>query len=129
MPAITSIVIADGQATPVNHTFEVGNAQAGTVPALFRDVAEGLPRAMPTITAAVRRTDAGTTKCSLKIRVPHVNEVSGNSEVTHTEYVDIVFSLPELSTLGQRQDVLAYARNLLGHALIVDMVEDLSPAY
>lgn len=128
MSQITDIVLADGQTTPVNRTFSVVTAQSGTqIPAEWADRSGGLILGYTGLTMSVRKTTNSSYKVQIKVTDPELNAV--DNTLIHTSLVNIEFVLPKSTTLQNRKDILAYAKNALSAAAIVDAIHNLSPAY
>lgn len=133
MAAIATLSLLDGQPTPVSHSFAPVTIDRAGV-AHFADRSGGIALGYPYITLLVRQpTKASrTTKVTGKVMVP-VLEVTSPSTATGiqpqpTKAFDELFSfdfvLPERSTAAQRKDILAYAKNLLAHAVVTNAVVD-----
>jgi hypothetical protein len=129
MPAITSIILADGQNTPVNKTFEVVTAQQGAdAPAVWAERSGGTYASFKNMTMSVRRAQNSTsTKVVLRIKDPTVDPVTGAVKLNTLVAID--FTLPDAANLQNRKDILAYAKNLLANAVVADAVHNMSPAY
>jgi hypothetical protein len=129
MSAITNINLADGQATPVNKVFEVVTAQQGAdAPAIWAERSGGTFASFKNLTMSVRRAQNSTsTKIVLRIKDPTVDPVTG--AVKYNTLVALDFTLPDSANLQNRKDILAYAKNVLANAMVVDAVHNMSPAY
>lgn len=134
MAAVTAITINDGAATPVAHTFDpTGPDDKGVQH--YEDRVGGVALGMPRI--AISKTDprgAGTVyRVKANIDLPVLETATGTDpngytpgpKVAYTLRVKAEFILPQRSATAERADVLAYAENLLAHAVLTDMVEDL----
>lgn len=129
MPAIASIVLNDGKATPVAHTFSP-KAQRGES-TLFEDRSGGIPAAFPKISTLVKES-AQMRRVSTFITIPTLRAVAGaNSggftpaaEVAYALRVKVEFELPMLCTVGEREDLKAYLQNLLANADYTKVVID-----
>lgn len=133
-----NLVLNDGQATPVAHTFGPtsgdGNV-AGVSIITYEDRSGGVKVGFPTVeihTRAPTRQNKNT-KVSFTVKRP-VLEVVSNSTVSGiapapTVAYDCLFKgefiLPERSSLDARKDVLAYVRNLLANAVMTQAIHDL----
>lgn len=138
MSAISSITLADGQATPVSHTF-APLAITGTL-AEWVDRASGIAIGYPTLSVNLRRplkNEARVYKATVKIVAP-VLEVTSPSTATGiqpapTKAFDLVFNgeflLPERATKLQKADIIAYAKNLMANAVMKSLIEDLETVY
>lgn len=138
MTAIAALVLADGQATPVNHTFNPVNIdQAGV--AKWADRSGGIALGFPVVTFSLRNPSKTSRnyKVSAKVVVP-VLEVTSPSTATGiqpaptlaynmTGTIDMI--LPERSTLGQRDDLRAYMKNVLGHAVLTAAAQSFESVY
>lgn len=138
MAARANIVINDGVATPVAHTFNP-NSGDGNVPGVsiisYEDRLSGIQVGFPTISVQTRKPTKSNKnyKVSVKISVPVLETVS-NSTVSGIAPAPTVaytctfigdFISPERSTLPVRKDVLAYAKNLLANAVVTSAIQDL----
>jgi hypothetical protein len=138
MSAIAALTLADGQASPVNHTFSPVKVDAAGV-AKWVDRVGGIALGYPTITMSVREPSKGSRnfKVTRKIVIP-VLEVTSPSTATgiqpaptlaynliqNTEWV-----LPERSTLAQRKDLIAFAKNFDANAVLTAAVQDNDAVY
>lgn len=129
MSAIGQIGLFDGQTTPQQKTFNVVTAQQGnTVPAQWADRSAGTYNGFRTATLLVRRAvNSNSTKVTIRIKDPVIDGATGATK--YTSLVDITFTLPDASTLQNRKDIQAYAKNLLSQVVIDDAVQNMSPAY
>lgn len=149
MPAIAAITLANGEATPVNHTFNPLGQDAKTGIWWFEDTN---PRVAATSTLGYPRIGIRT-----KREVEHAVGVTAKNLVSR---VEVTIALPQLETLGtgssgylpaptvayvdrfkgefllssrdsapDRKDVLAYAKNIFANAQVVDLVQNLSAYY
>lgn len=136
MSAIASIVIKDGQTTPVDHTFTPNATQRGNEPAVWYERVSGTPLGYNRITARVDVKNNGTSKVTLVIATPSLAVISAGCcvdentpQVSYTEFANISFSIPSASTVATRKNILAFAKNILGLAVVSAMVVDLEPVY
>lgn len=133
MAQIAALTIANGAATPVNHTFAPVNKDAAGV-AKWADRVDGIAIGYPTVTYQLRIPTVSNRNYKLTARVAlpvlEVTSPSTSSGIqpaptlayTLTANVEIV--LPERSTLAQRNDLLAYVRNYLSNAVITSGVQN-----
>lgn len=146
MPAFGNIVLADGQNTPVNHTFvPVVIDQAGV--AHYEDTAGGIPIGYGRLKLSLRRPNTSSAPGSnsrssvyraiVKLEIP-VLEVTSPSTgsgiqpaptVAYTSMAQIEFVLPARGTEAERKDILAYAKNSLSNSAVVDLVTKLLAIY
>lgn len=143
MPAMANIVINDGAATPVAHTFSPSGRDQNMV-FTWHDrsggIAIGYPRIsvqskFPANAGAGASSDAKSRviRQSIKVVLP-ILEVTAPTTGTGiqpapTKSYDVScnmeFILPERSTLQNRKDVFAFVKNLLANAMPASLVQDL----
>lgn len=146
MPALASFVINDGATTPVAHTFYPTGPDDNGVN-YFVDRSSGIAIGFPSVSLDLRQprpAAAGTEskasrvyRAKFKVTMPVLEVTSPNTgtgiQPAPTKAYDLVanleFILPERSTLQNRKDILAYARNLLAHANATSLVQDLESIY
>lgn len=128
MTAMAALTLADGQATPANHTFGVvGKDQTGI--ARWADRSSGIALAFPTVSFNLKTPTAGSRNYRLtaKVVVPVLEQTSPSTatgiQPAPTKAYDLLGTfemvLPERSTKAQREDLLAYMKNFLASATVV----------
>ncbi|DAD52055.1 coat protein [ssRNA phage Zoerhiza.2_28] len=138
----SNIVLADAQATPVNHTFvPMGRDKNGVF--WFED--QSLPSAIgywkisaelvkPSVAVAKQNSEGRTSRVKIGLHEPILETVS-NATVTGIAPAPTIsyvvrsyfeFVLPERASLQNRKDIRKMAANLLADATIVATVENLS---
>lgn len=139
MTAIAALTLADGAATPVNHTFSPVNIDSNGI-AKWADRSTGIPIGFPALTFMLKNPSKGSKsyKVSAKVVLP-VLEVTSPSTMTGIQpaptlaynlLATIEFVLPERSTLQQRKDLLAYVKNALANASVIPpAVENFEAVY
>lgn len=138
MAAIAALTLADGQSTPVNHTFNPVNIDATGV-ARWADRIGGIAIGYPVVSVSLRSPtkDSRAYKLVIKVISPTL-EVTSPSTATGiqpapTKAYDCIFSgemvLPERSTLAQRKDLLAFVKNMLANGVITNAVNDFESVY
>lgn len=146
MPAFGNIVLADGQSTPVNHTFIPVVIDAQGV-AHYEDTAGGIPIGYPRLSLSLKRPTASTApgsnsrsavyRARVKIEVP-VLEVTSPSTgtgiqpaptIAYSSMADMQFLMSARSTEAERKDIVAYAKNALLNAAVVDVLTKLQNIY
>lgn len=138
MAAIAVLTLANGETTPVNHTFSPVNIDAAGV-AKWADRIGGIALGYPVVTMSLRQPSKGSRnyKLTAKVVTP-VLEVTSPSTATGiqpapTKAYDILMTvdmvLPERSTLQQRKDASAFLRNFLSNAVITNAVENFESVY
>jgi len=134
MAAITPLVLADGQATPVNKTFTPMDCTSQL--AQWSDRTSGIALGMPNVTLSVAIKSGSSVKVRGKVSLPVMEVISGadggytpSPKVAYTMIADITLTLPERSTLQNRKDLRAFARNLLADAVVQKAVEEFERPY
>jgi hypothetical protein len=137
MPAIGNVVLADGAATPVNHTF--GPISVDGTLATWTDRSGGIPVGNPKLSIALRdpQGPSGVYKVTVKVLLPVLEATSPSTStgiqpaptVGYTMAMHADFLLPARSTVQNRKDILAYAKNLFTNALMNSVVVDLENVY
>ena len=131
MPNNAPITIKDGQATPVDHVFNPkGQTQNGSE-YVFRDTKTGVVEFGQVQITLSRRPDSAssnTEKVEMKIQRPEVvtqtvNGVS-SSAVAYTDLFTASFVVSKTATPANRDDLIAYAKNLIGHSFVAAMVKN-----
>lgn len=139
MPAIASIVIADGQPTPVNRTFAPLMVNKDGV-AFHENRVSGIQIGYDTLTIGLRRATkvAPTNKLSVKLELPTLEVTSPSTSsgiqpaptraYTCTAFVE--FLLPDRSTAQNREDLIVLLRNALtAGGQVATCVENLEAVY
>lgn len=129
MAAISAITLADGQNTPVNRTFDVVTAQAGTdVPARWAEKTAGVYAGYLGLTTLVRRTTNRSTRVQVKVTTPKLS-ADGLYSLIHTGIGTVEFTLPDTMTIQERKDLSRFVANALDNTIVRDAIENMSPAY
>lgn len=146
MPAFGNVVINDGQATPVAKTFKPVDIDVNNV-SHYAETSGGIPLGYGRIGVSLRtpsgRAASGTSskdrnyKILFKLQVPTLEVTSPSTgsgiqpapTVAYQTVANLEFTVPERSTLAERKDILAYAKNLLSNALATSVVVDLENVY
>lgn len=145
MAAVSTIVLADAQATPVNHSFIPLGPDANGV-WWFEDQTGsstlGYPRISLKLTRAPQASN-GTASSSnrvnrvkMTIYLPTLETLGTNDAgvtppptVAYVERMNEEFILSERDTLQNRKDLLKYSKFLHDNAQVVGMVETLQNIY
>lgn len=132
MAAATSIVINDGQVTPVAHTFAPAKTLADM--AVFEDRATGMYIGYNRLTFTLTRPQGDARQASrnlkltIKVETPKLEVVNSSTysgitpapTVSYRPFVELTAVLPERCSLQDRKDLREYVRNLFSNATIVD---------
>lgn len=133
MSAIAALTLADGQATPVNHTFNPVNIDSAGI-AKWADRSGGIALGYPVVTFSLRSPTKTSRnfKLTAKVVTP-ILEVTSPSTSTGiqpapTKAYDLLATidmvLPERSSVAQRKDLLAFLKNFLANAVMTAAVEN-----
>jgi hypothetical protein len=137
MGQASNIVLADAQATPVNHTFvPVGPRKDGFI--LFEDMSATSPIGFNMIAVRMRRVKQGssnaaqsTTRINIELRTPKLETLATNSSgftppptVAYVPVADVSFAISDRSVLQDRKDIRKFLHLLLNEAQIVNMIEN-----
>jgi hypothetical protein len=138
MGARSNIVINDGVATPVAHTFNPTSGD-GNVPGVsvigYEDRVDGIQVGFRRLTMSTRKPTKTNKnyKFTLAVVVPVMENVSNSTvsgiapapTVAYEVTAQVSFVMPERSSLAARKDTLAYVRNSLAHAVMTSAIQDL----
>ena len=129
MPAIASLTINDGQATPVAHTFSPQSTtgskaqwadRSPTIPAGYRSISHEL--AEPNGSRTVNKVTFGFMN-------PTVATVDSSDTVVRYSSAQVILNIHPQSTLQERKDLYAYVVNYMSNATVKTSVENLEPFY
>lgn len=137
MAAIAAITIADGQATPVNHTFN----PVSTEPANFRENGSasvpvvGQPSIV--VDTSLNPSQTGVSKAKVTLVIPVLETASGSTvggftpapAVAYYLTAKLEMLLPSRSTSAQRKDLRVMLKNLLLDNQVVQAVDNLEKPF
>lgn len=136
MAQIANIVVADGAATPVNHTFLP--VVTSPVPS-YREAISALALVgQGRVTAGNRSAAAASLqRVRITLELPALETVTGQNaegytaapKVAYTNSVVVDMILPARGTSQQRKDLRIMLSNLLKDAQIIDLVDNLAQPY
>jgi hypothetical protein len=136
MGAIATLSLDDGQATPVAHSFEP--TRAGETLATYHDKVDGIMAGYPSVSIGNRfpTQENGNYKVTLRVKIPVLETAataaSGFTPGPTVAYVlsgNMDFIIPARATEAERDDLLAYCKNLLAHTVVDAVVVDMDPPY
>lgn len=131
--AASDIVLADGQASPVSHTFKpVDRATAGGG-VLFQDISSGIPDAYPSILLRGVESSSGVYRAYATVEVPVMENISGSNSSGYQAWAKQGFvlrarteyTIDGRATSAARKDLVAYDKNLRSNAQFIALVQDL----
>lgn len=135
MAQIMPITLADGKSSPANHIFNPTLPQKGSEPALWTNAETDTMVGNRKVTLRVLEK-ANKFDVEARVQDPVLSAIPttccepGNiPAIAYTDVVSISFSIAKSSTEANRKDILAYAKNLLGTAVMADAVTKLEQAW
>lgn len=137
MSAIAAIVINDGQATPVAHTF---NPVTAAPDQFYREAQSGLAlvgQGRITVTEKLGQSAEGISKVRIKLELPALETITAQNAQGYTAAPRVAYTttmvvdcfLPNRGTAAQRKDLRVLMANLLANAQIIDLIENLNTPY
>jgi hypothetical protein len=138
MAAQGNLVLANGEATPVNKTFSprgVRQDAAVGMLASYADITGGIAIGFPTVTLSVR-SSASKTDVDKRVMTPVLEVVSGSDggytpspKVAYTLMSREQFVLPARSTTAERKNILAFSKNMTADAVMQNAVWNLEAVW
>lgn len=129
MPNIQPIVIADGATAPASKTFDPTRPQQGDLAAVWTNKDTANPLGYRRITLVNKVRQDGGSKVDITIADPVLAIVDGACcvdknvpAVSYTDFANISFVIPIGSTVQDRKDILAFAKNLLSNPQVIATV-------
>lgn len=132
------LVLANGEATPVNKTFTNRGSKVqpeGGQLATWKDASGGMQIGMPTITLMVRES-AAKTDVDKRIVLPTLETISGSDggytpspKVAYSHMTREQFVLPARGVLAERKNLLAFSKNMNAHAVMTNAVHNLEATW
>lgn len=129
MPQAVDLVINNGAA--VAKTFALYSPSAGDNSVATWKLKEGtIASVFPVITTSARSTGNQSRKMQGKFRLPssYTDSVTGLTRVGSGFEFDFSASVPDDFPEALKADAIAFAKNLVAHALIQSMMRDGQPA-
>lgn len=129
MPAIATLTIADGQASPVNHSFDPVTTDGSL--AKWADRSPTIPSGYRTIQLEVSPPSGNrtTNKWQAGFNMPVVATVNGVDTVVRNSSAQLTLNIHPESTLQERKDLMAYIANMLAIAGVKTSLQNLEPYY
>lgn len=126
MPQLATITVNDSSA--VAHSF-TPDGITNNLAALSEKT--GVPVGNPSMAVSLRGPVKGSTvyKIRITIVVPQTATVDGVDKVTHSAQAHVDLLVSDVSSETEREDLVAFVINALGHADINSVITDLSPMY
>jgi NaMN:DMB phosphoribosyltransferase len=129
MPAIANLTIADGQGTPVNHTFTVVTTDGSK--GYWADKVSGVPVGYSKLNIETRQAQSTTGAHSVLINyeLPATAVIDGVTTRVRVSSVALRFNFAQDSTDQERKDAVAYAINILSNATAKAAIYNIEPWY
>jgi len=142
MAAIANIVINDGLATPVAHTFAPAKTMSDY--ALLEDRVAGVYIGYNKLTFKLTRPDptknkvaSGNIRLSIKVETPKMEVVSNNTiagiapapTVSYRPVAELTVTMPERCALQDRKDLQAFMTGLLANAFVTNAFQNYELPY
>jgi hypothetical protein len=131
MPQAANIVLADGQLTPVNHTFAVEQATPALSTFVDRAVTTALGfrrMALSTKFASGQAANA-VNRSGMRFEVPVTNTVGNLTTVVYILRANLDLILPTACTDAERKDLYAYVQSALANPSVKAALRDYDPFY
>jgi hypothetical protein len=134
MSAQSSLVLNDGQSTPVAKTFSARGADMQL--AVWKDIASGISIGFPTVTLSNKERNGsnGTYRVEARVTLPVLETISGDAggytpspKVAYTMLGKVELISPNRATVQNRKDLRAFVANLMGNTILVEAFVDYNP--
>lgn len=127
MPALAALAINDGEASPVEHTFNPVSTNGSK--ASWADRSPATPAGFLLISHEISAPSASRTVYRLQAgyMLPVLATVDEVETVVRYSSAQVILNIHPDSTLQERKDLLAYVANSLGLASWKTSVENLEP--
>jgi len=123
--SLSNILLGDGQVTPVNRTFEVFTPQVTSNPAILFQKAGGITKLNERMELLQKRAGGGAAyRTDVLIRIPRITDVA--REIVETAIIDIRITLPDGFTQAMRDDIAAYAKNIIAHSTVQTAIKSVT---
>lgn len=129
MPSLGNIVVNDAEVTPVAHTFAPVTTDGALAELANRSAVT--PQGFETLRAELKKPNGNRTAYALNLDLydPVEGTVEGQSAVVRFSSCSLKFNFSPLSSVQERKNLIKIAQNLLGHATVTSMAENLEPIY
>lgn len=121
--ALANIILGDGQATPLNRTFEVFTPQVGGSTALLNQKSSGVTKLFDRLSLLLRRAEGSSSyRQIITLKMPRITDaVRGTVETAH---IDLTVVIPDGFTPAMRADIAAYLKNLTATTVVQNSIKD-----
>jgi len=130
----TSLVLNDGQTTPVAKTFSARGADMSL--ATWKDISSGIAIGNPVITLSNKDSEGnnGVYRVEARVTLPVLEVISGDAQgytaspkIAYKMFGKVELVSPNRATLQNRKDLLAFVKNLLAHAVMTETSVNFDP--
>lgn len=128
MPQAANIAIADGEATPVTHTF-VPSKVSDLVATFYNASASSLNGREQLVITRREPTATVAGKINFKLVLPTEATVDSVVQVVNQELVSIDFVLPPKGVKQKRKNARVLVSNLLLNSQVIAMIDDFDGIY
>jgi len=131
MAAIATIVLADGQVSPVNHNFTPLHQEG--VDSAWNDTVTGIVSGFPVLRAKhnADKPDSEVDKVTFNLDVPTLEALSAAASgftpgptVAYTGRIKVEVIIHRRSTQAERDNLAAYVKNLTAHAVFQNAIKN-----
>lgn len=137
MSTAINIVLNDGQATPVAHTFVPQDRLREGGGVMYQDISSGVPDQYPTLMIRGWTSSNGIFRALRIVEVPILETVTGSNAQGYQALTKLAFKLRARteytidgrSTLASRKDLAAYDKNLNSNAVMTDLLQSFGRPY
>jgi hypothetical protein len=131
MPQYQPVVIADGESTPVNHTYDIRSLSNGRLIAVNRAAPTIETQEILGVEVKGAASSKGTSKVRITLGMPHpvTNTDTGETEPGEVNSVVMEFNFAPTSTFQRRKNLRTLAMNLLANAAVAEAIDDVEPYY
>ena len=131
MPQAVDIVLKNGAATPVDKTFTLMSPAAGDNSYANWRLREGVISSIfPRIAISAKANNNNARKANIKLQIPssYTAAVTGLTKVGSTFDMNVDITVPDDFPEALKSDAVAFATNLMAHALVRAIIRDAVPA-
>lgn len=131
MPSVASIVLADGQSTPANHTFAPLSCTPGQTVLVDRDGQTSAGNKTLIATYDPAKSNRATHRVGFRLNYPVevLNSDTGQYKVEYTARFSCDVVIPDRMTAAERDNLAAFIKNALANSVLNGYVSDLDPMY
>jgi hypothetical protein len=129
MPAIATLSINDGQATPVAHSFAVNTTDGSSARWLEKTAGQSLGYYPLAMSVRMAKTATAADVVEVTLSKPTLQTVNGISTVAYKSSASVKFNFSQQETDQGKKDLVAYVTNFLANATVKAAIPALDPFY